>query len=200
MKRRNARRNAAQERSRALCLAIEQAAAHVLVAEGYDRAGTARIAERAGVSVGSLYQYFANKDAVFDALAERILDALLQAVGPAFSAPDLTLEARVEFACMEAHKVIAPFPHVLRRLASIPGTSFHARLSEARRGAMDAARTLLEVHRDDVIVEEFDVSARILVDMAEGILFNLDARDDGARLAREARRLVVVYCTGRTSP
>lgn len=50
---------------------ILDAAVRVLIDEGFDRASTTRIAERAGISAGSLYQYFANRDAVFAALAER---------------------------------------------------------------------------------------------------------------------------------
>lgn len=50
--------------------AILEAAAQVFEAHGYPAATTNRIAERAGVSIGSLYQYFADKDAVFLAVAE----------------------------------------------------------------------------------------------------------------------------------
>jgi AcrR family transcriptional regulator len=53
-----------QARSNQLVAAILQAAAQVLAAEGAQRFTTARVAERAGVSVGSLYQYFPNKAAI----------------------------------------------------------------------------------------------------------------------------------------
>jgi AcrR family transcriptional regulator len=51
--------------------AILDATAHVLVHEGYDRASTNRVAERAGVSIGSLYQYFPNKEALVGELVDR---------------------------------------------------------------------------------------------------------------------------------
>jgi AcrR family transcriptional regulator len=51
--------------------AILVAAAHILKTEGSARVTTNRIAELAGVSVGSLYQYFPNKQAVLDALRAR---------------------------------------------------------------------------------------------------------------------------------
>jgi len=60
-----------QARARATVDAILLAAAHILKTEGPERATTNRIAALAGVSIGSLYQYFANKDAVFAALRER---------------------------------------------------------------------------------------------------------------------------------
>ena len=42
-----------------------------MAAEGYARATTDRIAERAGVSVGSVYEYFPNKEAIFASLQLR---------------------------------------------------------------------------------------------------------------------------------
>ena len=63
------RRKPSQDRSKATCLAILQAAAHILEEEGEAAFTSNRIAERAGVSIGSLYQYFPNKKAVLFALA-----------------------------------------------------------------------------------------------------------------------------------
>lgn len=47
------------------------AAAHILKRDGFAHTTTNRIAEKAGVSVGSLYQYFPNKEAIIAALRER---------------------------------------------------------------------------------------------------------------------------------
>ncbi len=65
------RKKPRQERSRATVDAILDATARVLVQEGYERASTNRVAEKAGVSVGSLYQYFPNKEAMVGELVER---------------------------------------------------------------------------------------------------------------------------------
>lgn len=58
------RKQPKQSRSNELVTAILQAAVQVLAQEGAQRFTTARVAERAGVSVGSLYQYFPNKAAI----------------------------------------------------------------------------------------------------------------------------------------
>lgn len=58
-----------QERSRQTVQTILQAAIHIFEQHGYAAGTTARIAERAGVSIGSLYQYFPSKDAILTALA-----------------------------------------------------------------------------------------------------------------------------------
>ncbi|CCD85267.1 putative transcriptional regulator, TetR family [Bradyrhizobium sp. ORS 285] len=60
----SARKQPQQARSTDLVSAILQAAVQVLTTEGAQRFTTARVAERAGVSVGSLYQYFPNKAAI----------------------------------------------------------------------------------------------------------------------------------------
>lgn len=60
----SSRKQPKQARSNDLVSAVLEAAAQVLAAEGAQRFTTARVAEKAGVSVGSLYQYFPNKAAI----------------------------------------------------------------------------------------------------------------------------------------
>jgi AcrR family transcriptional regulator len=60
----SARKEPQQARSSDLVAAILDAAVRVLAKEGAQRFTTARVAEKAGVSVGSLYQYFPNKAAI----------------------------------------------------------------------------------------------------------------------------------------
>lgn len=62
---------------------ILDASASVLAAEGYARASTNRIAAEAGVSPGSLYRYFDDKDAIVSALSQRLVDDFSAAVTPA---------------------------------------------------------------------------------------------------------------------
>lgn len=60
----SSRKQPKQSRASALVATILEAAVQVLASEGAPRFTTARVAERAGVSVGSLYQYFPNKAAI----------------------------------------------------------------------------------------------------------------------------------------
>jgi AcrR family transcriptional regulator len=60
----SSRKQPKQARSAGLVVAILEAATQVLAKEGASRFTTARVAEKAGVSVGSLYQYFPNKAAI----------------------------------------------------------------------------------------------------------------------------------------
>jgi AcrR family transcriptional regulator len=65
------RRDPAQERARETVEAIIEAAGQLLVTQGRAAVTTNAVAERAGVSIGSLYQYFANKEAIFAALQKK---------------------------------------------------------------------------------------------------------------------------------
>lgn len=65
------RRTPRQPRSEATVTAILEAAFQLLEADGVEALTTNRIAERAGVSIGTLYQYFGGKQAILAALAQK---------------------------------------------------------------------------------------------------------------------------------
>ncbi len=82
-KKKQPRKRPQQARAQNTLHAILEATVQVLEREGPDAATTTRIAEVAGVSVGTLYQYFSHRDAIFDALQEREFEraiALMQTV------------------------------------------------------------------------------------------------------------------------
>ncbi len=70
------RKNPRQARATATIEAIIEAAAQILRKEGEEALTTAKIAERAGVSIGSIYQYFPNKDAILLALIRKEREAI----------------------------------------------------------------------------------------------------------------------------
>ncbi|MBV8105193.1 MAG: TetR/AcrR family transcriptional regulator [Hyphomicrobiales bacterium] len=67
------RKKPVQARSEATVLAIFEASIQVLLLVGYSKLTTSCVAERAGVSVGTLYQYFPNRQALIRAVLERYL-------------------------------------------------------------------------------------------------------------------------------
>ncbi|MEV0474015.1 TetR/AcrR family transcriptional regulator [Streptomyces prunicolor] len=79
------RKRPRQQRSQETYDAILEAAAQLFEALGYTGATTNKIADRAGVSIGSLYQYFPNKDALLYALGERHVRALAAAMTSAMA-------------------------------------------------------------------------------------------------------------------
>lgn len=74
------RKTPVQARSAVTVDAILSATVQVLLAVGHDRLTTTRVAARAGVSVGTLYQYFPNKQALLRAVLERHLGEVVAAV------------------------------------------------------------------------------------------------------------------------
>jgi AcrR family transcriptional regulator len=88
-----ARKTPLQARSTATVEAISEATIQVLLRHGAQRLTTTRVAERAGVSVGTLYQYYPNKQSLLFAVLEHHLNNVM---------------ARVEAACENAcHKPLA---------------------------------------------------------------------------------------------
>jgi AcrR family transcriptional regulator len=90
------RRIPRQSRAEETVAAILEASAQLLEAGGLAAFTTNAVAERAGVSIGTLYQYFADKQALLRAIAERELKTTLAAVATALRGdPQASLEARV---------------------------------------------------------------------------------------------------------
>jgi AcrR family transcriptional regulator len=74
------RKTPVQARSAATVDAIYEATIQVLLSQGAERLTTTRVAERAGVSVGTLYQYYPNKRSLLFAVLEEHIDAVTEAV------------------------------------------------------------------------------------------------------------------------
>jgi len=106
----SSRRKPKQARSNDLVSAILQAAIQVLAKEGIRRFTTTRVAERAGVSVGSVYQYFPNKASILFRLQSdewQQTSAMLSTILQDFARPPLErlrllVHAFVRSECEEA--------------------------------------------------------------------------------------------------
>lgn len=83
-----------QARSQATVTAILEATIRILEREGLEALTTTRVAEIAGVSVGTLYQYFENRDAILDALQDREFERALALMGDVLSSANLAQNPR----------------------------------------------------------------------------------------------------------
>ncbi|MDC8015522.1 TetR family transcriptional regulator [Tahibacter soli] len=109
------RKQPKQARSNELMAVILEAAAQVLAKEGAQRFTTARVAEKAGVSVGSLYQYFPNKAAILFRLqsdewrqtSELLSDILEDVEKPPLERLRVLVHAFVRSECDEAQMRVA---------------------------------------------------------------------------------------------
>jgi len=83
-----------QARSQATVSAILEATIRIFEKEGADAATTTHIAQVAGVSVGTLYQYFESRDAILDSLQDRELERALALMGDVLSDKNVQREPR----------------------------------------------------------------------------------------------------------
>jgi AcrR family transcriptional regulator len=194
------RRKAKQERAQKTVGALLEAAARVLQRHGYAAATTNRIADTAGVSVGTLYEYFADKDAVFDSLIERQLEAIVSAIQSQELEPDAPLASTLERILRLGMAAMRRGPGFIRALEQVPGAAFRRRLSAAREQVVGFIRQLLETHRQDLRVTDLDLAAFVVVSTAEGIASNASDALFDDRLVQEIGSLLNLYLTGEAAP
>src|SRR5215469_3008080 len=188
----NPRKSASQERSRLTVDAIVEATARVLVKEGYDRASTNRIAEVAGVSIGSLYQYFPSKEALVAAVIDRHMEQLSQVTRSALvkvAARPIEVAAR-EFVsvAIDAHRVNPKLHGVLAE--QVPRTGRLENIEAINREAYALVRAYLEAHRDELDVRDPDIAAFICVTAVEALTHAAVVRRPESLTDEKAERLV----------
>src|SRR5215470_18256165 len=113
----NPRKHASQERSRATVDALIEATARLLVREGFEKASTNRIAEEAGVSIGSLYQYYPSKEALVAAVIDRHnqqrMHVVRDALAEVAAQPVERAVRRLVAIAIEAHRIDPKLHRVL---------------------------------------------------------------------------------------
>ncbi|WP_322013794.1 TetR/AcrR family transcriptional regulator [Paraburkholderia sp. J12] len=196
------RKHASQKRSRAMVDALIEATARILVTDGFDKASTNRIAEMAGASVGSLYQYFPGKEALVVAVIERHNRELLQVVRRALAeVAALPMEQAVPklvAAAIEAHRVD---PRLHRVLAEqLPRSGKLENVEVFNRETYALFRGYLEAHRDEFRAVDLGLAAFVCVTSIEAlthtaVVHHADRLSDAAFavLVEEASRLIVRY-------
>lgn len=192
------RKSPQQERSRATVDAIVEAAARIL-ARGDDAAFTTNhVAERAGVSVGSFYQYFPNKEALLAHLLGQHAQDVAQSVRQAaIESAGGSLQDAVEAAVcgmVAAHVRDRHLPQVIARTESLGSRSKDQALAARNVAWLSAG---LERYRDELAVQDTDRAAHLIIAALEAAIHQA-LRDNPAdlesgRLAPELTRLVVRY-------
>ena len=198
----NPRKHASQERSRATVDALIAATARILVREGFDRASTNRIADLAGVSIGSLYQYFPSKESLVAAVIDRHNQQLMRVVRSALAeVATLPLEDAVRKLVAIAIKAHRLDPKLHRVLAEqIPRTGRLEHVEVFNRENYALFRAYLESHSDELRTVDTGLAAFVCVTSIEAlthtaVLHHPEVLSDEGMdsLIDEATRLVVGY-------
>jgi AcrR family transcriptional regulator len=196
------RKNASQERSRATVDALIEATARILVREGFEKASTNRIAEIAGVSVGSLYQYFPSKEALVAAVIDRHNQEIMQIVRAALAeVADLPIDKavrRLVTVAIEAHRIDPKLHRVLAE--QIPRTGQLADVEAFNREVQTLVRAYLESRRSEMRKIDLDVATFVCVSAIEAVAHNtvlnqaeLLSEKTVRTLVDETTRMVVGY-------
>ena len=143
---------------------ILTAAAHVFSEHGYAAGTTNRIAEQARVSIGSLYQYFPNKDAILAELLVRHIDRGRWEQADHLDLSPGSLETVVRALVRDAVDAHRDDPKLLRIMIEEGPFSDEVRETMVRHGAQRVAqiRDLFARH-PDVRVRDLDTAAELIV-------------------------------------
>ena len=148
----NPRKLPRQARSKATVDAVVTAAAQVLIEQGYEGATTMRVAERAGVSIGSLYQYFPNKESLIAVLIERHADQIVEIMERALNDPaNATLEDGLRAiirAGTSAHHLDPKLHKILNE--EVPRTGRLAKAMDTSRLLTRALERFLRAHAQEM--------------------------------------------------
>lgn len=194
------RRAPRQRRSERTRDRILDAAVQVFTKYGYARGTTNRIARWADVSVGSLYQYYPNKDSIVVELAARHLDAGIAAANERGEAgmPDSVagVMRAIVATAIDNHRQDPEFLRVLIEQAP-RSHELMDKVAEVQRTATDDMRQLLE--HPDVNIDDKDAAARLVVTTIELVVHHLMAAPaplDVAIVENELVTMLTRYLTG----
>jgi AcrR family transcriptional regulator len=197
----SARKPPQQSRSKVTVSTILDAAVRVLDQEGADAATTTRIAEVAGVSVGTLYQYFGNRDSILDALQDREFERATDFMRGALSATSGGAE-QIARGIIEGLLALYSACPALHRLLVVEGLrvtptdrvqAFDLRMVSAIRVFL--ASSGLPIRRRNHDVAAFVIYHSVRATMLARLLEAPSGVDDRA-LVEEVTDLVLSYLVG----
>ena len=193
------RKRPRQQRSKATVDTILEATARVLKKQGFDGLSTNAVAAQAGVSIGSLYQYFPNKEALVAKLIDRHMEDMNAAIFAELTRVAVMPIAQAARAVVEltirAHSVDPDLHRVLTE--QVPRIGKLARLRELDEICHRMVAGLLAARKDELAIADPDLAAFILVSTIEAVIHRAallyPARLRDPRLVDETTLVVTRY-------
>lgn len=190
-----------QDRSRMTVDAILEATTRILMEEGYDKANTNRIAERAGISIGSLYQYFPNKESLMAALMDQhsneiaaLVESKLQNlfdIPPEIAIPELIR------AVIAAHAINPGLHQVLSE--EIPRSERPRQMQTADERIAELLQAYLTRWRDRIYPPNLDMTIFILSRTVESLCHSAVIEHpsfvSNSQFEQEVSTLLLLYLT-----
>ena len=200
------RKRPTQSRSRAMVELILQTTQIVLREEGYEAVTTNRIAERAGISVGSVYQYFPDKAAIVVELQRRHHGQLTGIMAAAFAeAAALNLADATRClvrAALDAHYLDPTLHKVLADV--VPSVINRPTRQAAQKGIEAQLCIWLSRHVDDIRVSDIALAAFIIRNLVESVTHAavIDPPEVGAKvdiIEDQLTRMILAYLSGQSA-
>src|ERR1700730_8490433 len=168
------RKQPSQTRSKAMVDTILDATARVLVERGYAKTNTNVVAELAGISFGSLYRYYPNKNALINALQERhvgkMLAIFLDVTAKMTPEGSLARDLQALIDALVAAHLLEP---ELNRILEDELTSCHIPNSDVRQKFFAGTKVLLNRHRAELTIDDIDLAAFVLVRILKVLIKNV---------------------------
>jgi AcrR family transcriptional regulator len=191
------RKRPKQERSQATVEAILTATTRILTEQGYAQFTTNRVAELAGVSVGSLYQYFPNKEALIVALMEHHTNAMAQLAQQHLEGLEdrsvMGVLQQLIKAALAAHAVNPRLHHVLNE--QMPRSEAMRQADDAQMEAM--LRSFLAPRSDQLQPQNLDLTvfilARTIKTLIHGALLDRPELLENGELEQEIMTMLSAY-------
>jgi AcrR family transcriptional regulator len=185
--------------------ALVDATARILVREGFDKASTNRVAEVAGVSVGSLYQYFPSKESLVAAVIDRHSQDIMNTVrGELAGIASEPLEhgvGKLIAVAVEAHRVDPRLHRVLSE--QIPRVGKLEKVETFSRENFALFRAYLESRRNEIRALDLDLASFVCVTSIEALTHSAVLHhsrtfsdEQMEALIDEGRRLIIGYLKG----
>ena len=189
-----------QQRSHSTVEGIVEAGARVLAQRGWAKFTTNEVAQAAGASIGSLYQYFPNKLAIAEAIRQRHLKQILSVLpDPATWSKSMGLEQQVDQlidGVIALHAMSQKLHRVLLEEVPLAARSSYAAFEQEYHRRYEALVQTTTGNSED---RQSFIAAQILADTVEGIVHAAARRDQlkSPDVKIEARRMVVAYLLAR---
>jgi AcrR family transcriptional regulator len=192
--RRSPRKKPSQTRSKETVAALVTAAARIFERDGYARASVNRIAALAGVSVGSLYQYFPTKEALAAAVARKLSDEMIAVFQDGLA--DIALmpfDDALRAVAMRSVRGFRVNPRLRQVIVSeLPESAFAS--SDFDNELANAIEQYLRYHHDEVRPKNYALAVAVVMAAVEAAAKAAAGRGDAdEEIAEELACLIAGY-------
>jgi len=150
----------------------------------------------AKLPIGTIYQYFADKDQIFDALIRREIGALVRLLESIAWDPEESLAESLRRLLHSLVRARPDAPVLYRSLEQVAKALFRQRVGEARGSVIAWVRAFLDSHGEEIGVRDLDAAAFVIVAAAEGVAVTASPEFYRTRAADELAMLFTRYLIG----